>query len=75
MQTRWFVVIESLGSWWVDCEGHSYGPVASKADAAVAARRLAKVFDDPGRRSEIWAPDAQGRPQMIWLGPAPRDAE
>jgi hypothetical protein len=74
MKTRWFVVIESRGSWWVDCEGRSYGPVASKQEAAVAARRLANVFDDPRRQSEIWVPDAGGKPQRIWLGPLPGGA-
>ena len=44
MKTCWFIVIESMGSWWVDCEGKPYGPFDSSTDAAVAAKRIALTY-------------------------------
>jgi hypothetical protein len=66
MKTCWFIVIESQGAWWVDCEGRAYGPVPSKEQAAKEAIKLAKIFGDPERRSEIWSPDDDGKLTVVW---------
>jgi hypothetical protein len=71
MKTRWFVVIESRGSWWVDCEGRAFGPLESKAEAASYAQKLADIHSDPDRRSDVWVPADDGKLRLIWSGPAP----
>ena len=71
MKTCWFIVIESMGSWWVDCEGKAYGPFESRDDAQSQARRIAMTYGDDGRRSEVFAPTDQGSHRLIWKGPVP----
>jgi hypothetical protein len=74
MKTCWFVVIESQGAWWVDCEGRAFGPLASKAEAQDYAHKLVGTHGDPARRSDIWVPDADGRLRLTWSGPEPARA-
>lgn len=71
MKTCWFIVIESMGSWWVDCEGKAYGPFDSREDAQSEARRIAITYGDGERRSEVFAPTDQGSHRLIWKGPLP----
>ena len=71
MKTCWFIVIESMGSWWVDCEGKSYGPFDSRTEAAGEARRIALAYGDDSRRSQIFAADENGSHRLIWSGPMP----
>ena len=71
MITCWFVVIHSRDNWWVDCEGKSYGPFGTCEEAQQEATRLAEVFGDPARRCLVFAPDAEGRPQLVWTGKDP----
>jgi hypothetical protein len=71
MKTCWFIVIESCGSWWVDCEGKAYGPVSSKEQAVTEAKKLARIFGDPERRSDLWSPDDSGKLQLVWSGEPP----
>ena len=68
MKTCWFIVIESMGAWWVDCEGKAYGPFDTSAEAAVAAKRIALTYDR--RRSDVYA-GTTGEQRLIWSGPAP----
>jgi hypothetical protein len=70
MKTCWFIIIESLGAWWVDCEGKAYGPFDSSAEAAIAAKRIALTYGDDTRRSDVYAGTA-GEQRLIWSGPAP----
>jgi hypothetical protein len=74
MKTRWFIVVNSMDSWWVDCEGQSYGPFPGQAEAEDAARWLAKAIGDPVREMRVYAPDARGEPQMIWASTWPDEA-
>ena len=70
MKTSWYIVIESLGQWWVDHEGRSLGPVATKQEAGLYARRVAEVFGDRTVKREVWEPDEDGKLQLVWsLGP------
>lgn len=71
MKTCWFIVIESMGSWWVDCEGKAYGPFDSREDAQGEARRIAITYGDQERRSEVFAPTKDGSHRLIWKGPVP----
>lgn len=71
MKTCWFIVIESMDSWWVDCEGKSYGPFDTRDDAQNEARRIAITYGDEGRRSEVFAPATDGTHRRIWVGPDP----
>ena len=73
MTTRWFIAFYSLGSWWVDCEGKSYGPFDSKDEARKGARRLAEVTSDPLRQSLAFAPNVDGRQELLWTGPDPAE--
>ena len=66
MKTCWFIVIESMGSWWVDCEGKSYGPFDTRDDAQAEARRIANTDGDEGRRSEVFAPTDDGSHRLVW---------
>ena len=43
MRTNWFIVIESNGAWWVDNEGHDFGPFPSRGVAAIEAVILTGV--------------------------------
>lgn len=68
MKTCWFIVIESMGAWWVDCEGKAYGPFASDDEARSEACRIASVYGDSGRMSQVYAADQHGTQQLIWSG-------
>ncbi len=70
MKTCWFIIIESLGAFWVDCEGKAYGPFDSSEEAASAARRIALAYGDDARRSQIYAL-VSGTQRLIWSGPDP----
>lgn len=75
MQTCWFVVIYSAGTWWVDCEGRAFGPFASQAEAEQGALDIAGAFGDGGRRPLIYSPDGSGRPRLYWSGPDANSAD
>lgn len=69
MQTCWFIVIESMGQWWVDCEGKAYGPFATPDEARIEAVRIAIAYGDESRRSEVFIADPDGTPRRIWAAP------
>jgi len=69
MKTCWFIVIESLGQWWVDCEGKAYGPFVSKDEAKIEAIRIAITYRDTARRSEVFITEPEGSPRRIWAAP------
>lgn len=69
MRTCWFIVIQSQGNWWVDCEGKAYGPMPSRDGAIRHAREIAKAFTDPARQPQVWTTKPGERPTMIWAGP------
>ncbi len=71
MRTCWFIIFESMGSWWVDCEGKAYGPFHSDDEARSEAKRIAVTFGDETRRSQIYAASGGGGHRLIWSGPAP----
>ena len=73
MQTCWFIVIQSRSSWWVDCEGRTFGPLATRDQAVEYARTIAVSHGDPGRRADVWAPDEHGRHRLVWSAPAPSE--
>ncbi|WP_417309541.1 hypothetical protein [Devosia sp.] len=70
MRTCWFIVLESLGQWWVDCEGKAYGPFADREQASDEARAIAKAFGDPTRTSRVYVPTDGGAHRLIWSGQA-----
>ena len=71
MATCWFIVIESRGQWWVDCEGRAYGPLDNKDEAIRSARKIAETYGDPKRQPQVWVPRSGGRPELIWSGSKP----
>jgi hypothetical protein len=73
MQTCWFIVIESMGQWWVDCEGKAYGPFASRDEAQIEAVRIAITYGDGLRRSEVFVAGPDGIHRRIWAAPPVED--
>ena len=65
MRTNWFIVIQTAGAWWVDNEGHAFGPFATREAAADEAIAYARRLGDPGRRSLIYGPYDSGKQQLI----------
>ncbi len=61
MASRWFIVIESMGRWWVDCEGRAFGPFDNRDEANEVARRLAEDEVDAGRKPQVFIPDGAGQ--------------
>lgn len=72
MQTCWFIVIQSMGQWWVDCEGKAYGPFETADEAKIEAIRIAITYGDDSRRSEVFVSEPGGGPRRIWAAPLPR---
>lgn len=72
MKTCWFIVIQSQGNWWVDCEGKAYGPMKDRDTAIQHAREIAQAFTDPERQPQVWTTKTGERPTMIWAGAAPQ---
>jgi hypothetical protein len=70
MRTCWYIVIEAMGAWWVDCEGKAFGPFDSEEIARSEAPRIALAYGDETRRAEVWATEPNG-PRRIWAGPLP----
>lgn len=66
MRTNWFVVIRVRDHWWIDNEGHAFGPFPSREDACAASSRVARSFGDPRRRTLVYWPDDAGRPRLIF---------
>jgi hypothetical protein len=71
MQTCWYIVIEALDAWWVDCEGKAFGPFESEVEARMSAPRIALTYGDETRQSEVWVTERDGRRNRIWVGPPP----
>lgn len=61
-----FLVIQSRGAWWVDFEGKAHGPHASRQEAALEARELARFAAHNDRISEVLVPDEAGKFWVIW---------
>jgi hypothetical protein len=68
MQTNWFIIFQSRGSWWIDNEGTEFGPFASKRRAGTEALSIARTFGDKARRSCVFMPDDEGKHRLIWEG-------
>ena len=68
----WYLVVESLGKWWVDCEGKPFGPFDEMSEATAGAIRLAEVFGDEERQLQVMVPDEDGQFRVVWerFGPA-----
>ena len=65
MQTNWFIVIRSRDAWWVDNEGHSFGPFDDREEAAKHAIEYARQFRDQKRVSQIYWPNSDGKQTML----------
>ena len=66
MPSSLYVVIESMGKWWVDLEGKSHGPYASKAIAIDEGASLARFAAHSGKHSELLAQNETGRYVVLW---------
>lgn len=66
MTTALYIVIESLGKWWVDFEGRAHGPHDSREKAALEGRNQAQFMAHMDRPSEVLVPDAEGKYWVIW---------
>ena len=65
MRTNWFIVIQTAGAWWVDNEGHAFGPFTTREAAANEAVEYARRLGDSSRRSLIYGPDDAGKQRLI----------
>jgi len=65
VRTNWFIVIRSNEQWWVDNEGHSFGPFPTREVAALEALDFARTLGDKGRISQIFWPDESGKLKLI----------
>jgi hypothetical protein len=65
VRTNWFIVIYSGDQWWVDNEGHTFGPFPSREVAALEALDYARQLGDPDRVSQIYWPGDDGKPLLV----------
>ena len=65
LRTNWFIVVYANGKWWVDNEGHAFGPFPTREIAALEAIEYAKKLGDPSRLSRIYWPDRTGKMHLI----------
>lgn len=65
VRTNWFIVVQAAGQWWVDNEGHSFGPFPTREVAALEAIDYARKLGDPARRSQVYWPDGTGKQKLI----------
>ena len=65
LRTNWFIVIYAIGQWWVDNEGHAFGPFPSREVAALEALEYAKRLGDSDRISLIYWPDKAGKMTLV----------
>ncbi len=61
-----YIVVQSLGKWWVDFEGRPYGPFSSREMARLEGISLARFLTHSGRSSEVWAVDDTGVCRREW---------
>jgi hypothetical protein len=68
----WYLVVESLGKWWVDCEGKPFGPFDARESATEGAIRLAEIFGEDDKQLQVMVPDETGQFHVVWekFGPA-----
>ncbi len=66
MPSSLYVVIESMGKWWVDLEGKAYGPFETKSKAIDEGRSLARFAAHSGKHSEVLAANDTGRYIVLW---------
>jgi hypothetical protein len=64
--TALYIVIESMGRWWVDFEGRSHGPHETREAAAMEARSQAQYMSHMDRASEVLVPDEEGKFWVVW---------
>jgi len=65
LRTNWFIVVFANGKWWVDNEGHVFGPFPTREIAALEALDYARQLGDSDRRSQIYWPDDSGKHKLI----------
>jgi hypothetical protein len=63
----WYVVIESRGQYWVDCEGHALGPYDEIAEATDGAIHAAQLFGDQQKCLQVMVPDGRGHFEIAWV--------
>jgi len=65
LRTNWFIVVQANGKWWVDNEGHTFGPFPTREVAALEAVDYAKKLGDPTRASQVYWPDEDGKMRLV----------
>lgn len=65
LRTNWFIVVQANGKWWVDNEGHTFGPFPSREVAALEAVEYARRLGDPTRGSQVYWPDETGKMRLV----------
>ncbi|MGN6100196.1 MAG: hypothetical protein ACTHOR_03535 [Devosia sp.] len=73
--STWYLVVESMGKWWVDCEGKPFGPFDELSEATDGAIRLAEVFGDVHKKLQVMVPDGRGHFEVAWESVAGDDVE
>jgi hypothetical protein len=61
-----YIVIESMGRWWVDFEGRGHGPYPSREEAALEGKTLAQFRAHMNRPAEVLVSDASGKYWVVW---------
>lgn len=64
--TALYIVIQSMGKWWVDFEGHAQGPYETRESAAMEARNQAQFSAHMDRPSDVLVPDGEGKYWIVW---------
>lgn len=65
LRTNWFIVVQANGKWWVDNEGHAFGPFLTREVAALEAVDYARKLGDPNRRSLVYWPADDGKMKLM----------
>jgi hypothetical protein len=66
MRNTWYIVIHSLGGWWIDREGRAYGPFDSQEEAIVAGPNFIEIMGEPTHNNQLYAADEHGKFQVVW---------
>lgn len=66
-----YIVLLSLGRWWVDFEGKPFGPFTDKEEARRSAIEIARVFGDEDRERQVVVVREGGGFDIVWTS---RDA-
>jgi len=66
MRKTMYIVIQSRGHWWIDCEGKPYGPFDTEAEAIAEGPEFITLMGNDENRNELYVRDETGHFQLVW---------